>query len=576
MISLFLLPTLLISALALVASASPSHTSVRQQPHLLTSTNSPLLLLSLSRQSSQRRPRCPKYRSLDGLCTSAATASCGDLTWGQAGKPFFSYLSAWSSVRPARTNQPSPRLISNVMSTQTSDIPSTCGLRELFVFFGEFLDHNLAGSQLNDADRLDIPIPPGDSLALNFSSGFLHFTRARRVAVPGEPSGTERAANLVSAAIDLSPVYGTSAQRLKELRTFTRGKLRMSRNGFMPLNKPGLENEPSHARKFFLAGDVRANDHPVLTSLHTVFAREHNFWCDRLASKYPGLSDEKLFQRARKINIAQMQKIVYEEFIPAMTGRPLQPYRGHDPCVNPSVSDIFASAAYRIGHTLVGNKVQRRGRGMTKLASLPFTSMFFNPAERFIKLGLESFVRGAFATRAQQVDTKVSSSLRNFLFANVDSPEFARLVDLISINVQRGRDNNLPGYNQLRTMFGMRRARKWAHVSSDLNTQTKLSTLYRSPDDVDPWVGLMAEDHVGKACMGKTVRNIWEKEFTRLRDGDSRFYLTRKYFSRRLLRDFSELRKIRKVGKQETLKKLIVRHTKIKKSELRGPIFKFK
>lgn len=572
MICLLLLQSLLISALA--------------HPHLHTTTNSTILPFFLARQSSTRRPfpsfkkppttRCSKYRSLDGLCTSLPTAACPDLTWGQAGTPFLSYLPSWSSVRPARTNQPSPRLISNVMSTQNSDMPSECGLRELFVFFGEFLDHNLAGSQLNPDDYFHISIPPGDAMAHNFSSGFLHFTRVRRVPVPGEPSGTERAVNSVSSVIDLSPVYGTSVQRLKKLRTFVGGRLRMSRNGFMPLNKPGLENEPSHARKFFLAGDVRANDHPVLTALHTIFAREHNFWCARLERKYPGLSDEKLFQRARKINIAQMQKIVYEEFIPAMTGRPLRPYKGHDPCVNPSISDIFASAAYRIGHTLVGNEVQRRGRGMTKLESLPFTSMFFNPAERFIKLGLETFVRGAFATHAQQVDTKVSSSLRNFLFANVDSAEFARLVDLISINVQRGRDNNLPGYNEVRTMFGVRRARKWKHVSRDLNTQTKLSTLYKGPDDVDPWVGLMAEDHAGKACMGKTVRKIWEREFTRLRDGDRRFYLTRKYFSKKMLRDFPELRKIRKKGRQETLKKLIIRHTKIKRSELRGPIFKFK
>ena len=419
------------------------------------------LLLSISattanRRRNRRRRFCPKYRTLDGVCTAARSRRCPqNREWGSVGSPHFSYIRGHSSREPLRSDLASARRISNVVSSQNDPIPNSRGIREFFVFFGEFLDHNIVATKISELDRFDIPIPADDPLRSNFSSGFLRMTRAERTIVTGEDRRTrrgrrtqrpvvERAENTISSAIDLTTVYGPSHERLKRLRTFKGGKLLTSAGGFMPFNTPELHNEPTHSPKFFLAGDIRANDHPVLTSLHTIFLREHNYWCDKLSDRYPWMSDERLFQTARQINIAQMQKIVYEEFYPAITGRELsQPYRGHNPCVNPSVSDIFSTAAYRIGHTLVGNNVPRRGPGLTPLDPLDFTRMFFNPAQQFLHFGMETFIRGAYNTTAQEVDTMVSSSLRSFLFSNVDFPDHLQFdfVDLVAINIQRGRDN---------------------------------------------------------------------------------------------------------------------------------------
>ena len=77
------------------------------------------------------------------------------------------------------------------------------------------------------------------------------------------------------------------------------------------------------------AGDERAIVQPALTAMHTLFLREHNRLADRLAvSLAPQLAgrdlvdiDETLYQEARRLLVAQMQNIVYSEYLPLLLGR---------------------------------------------------------------------------------------------------------------------------------------------------------------------------------------------------------------------------------------------------------------
>ena len=50
----------------------------------------------------------------------------------------------------------------------------------------------------------------------------------------------------------------------------------------------------------FVAGDARATENPGLSSLHTIFVREHNRIAGTLAALDRSLSDEELYQRARR------------------------------------------------------------------------------------------------------------------------------------------------------------------------------------------------------------------------------------------------------------------------------------
>ena len=54
-------------------------------------------------------------------------------------------------------------------------------------------------------------------------------------------------------------------------------------------------------------GDVRAAENPALTSVHTIWLREHNRIARELQMLLPNADDEELYQSARRIVVAEMQ-----------------------------------------------------------------------------------------------------------------------------------------------------------------------------------------------------------------------------------------------------------------------------
>src|SRR5204863_9762463 len=122
--------------------------------------------------------------------------------------------------------------------------------------------------------------------------------------------------------LDGSMVYGSDDIRAQDLRTLDgTGHLIVGNNNLLPLNTFSLPNEPNTSSTFFLAGDVRANENPVLTALQTLFMREHNFWADHFHSQDPTLDDDALYNRARAMVGAEIQKITYTDFLPFLIGK---------------------------------------------------------------------------------------------------------------------------------------------------------------------------------------------------------------------------------------------------------------
>lgn len=70
----------------------------------------------------------------------------------------------------------------------------------------------------------------------------------------------------------------------------------------------------------FHAGDERVNEQPLLTVMHTIWVREHNRIADALYRVAPGQSSEFYYQQARRFVIAEMQHIIYNEYLPVMIG----------------------------------------------------------------------------------------------------------------------------------------------------------------------------------------------------------------------------------------------------------------
>jgi hypothetical protein len=335
--------------------------------------------------------------------------------------------------------------------------------------------------------------------------------------------GVRQQINEITAYIDASQVYGSDHARAQGLRTLDgTGRLKTSAGFLLPFNDHGFPNAPDdNDPAFFLAGDVRVNEQVGLTAMHTLFVREHNLWA-ALFRLSPTLSDDDIYQRARAMVAAEMQAITYNEFLPVLLGRhALKPYIGYNPSVNAGIANVFSTAAFRVGHSMLSPVLLRLDRKNRPIPAghLPLQDAFFAPHE-IIAQGIEPILRGLARQQAQEIDTHIVDAVRNFLFG----PPGAGGFDLASLNIQRGRDHGLPSYNQVRVDFGLEAANSFADISADPEVQARLASVYTTVDDVDIWVGGLAEDHVHGALVGETFFTILTEQFERLRDGDRFWY----------------------------------------------------
>ena len=79
----------------------------------------------------------------------------------------------------------------------------------------------------------------------------------------------------------------------------------------------------------------------------------------------------------------------------------------------------------------------------------------------------------------------------------------------------------------------MRPHRDFRSITSNRSVQEKLILSYDDINDIDPRVGLLAEDHVRGASVGPTLQRILVRQFEALRDGD-RFWYELNYSGREL------------------------------------------
>ena len=70
------------------------------------------------------------------------------------------------------------------------------------------------------------------------------------------------------------------------------------------------------------------------------------------------------------------------------------------------------------------------------------------------------------------------------------------------MNIQRGRDHGLPGFNEVRAAFGLSRLTSFYQLVSDPKVAWKLEKLYSTIEDLDLIVGIFAEDHVPNGVLG--------------------------------------------------------------------------
>ena len=117
-------------------------------------------------------------------------------------------------------------------------------------------------------------------------------------------------------------------------------------------------------------------------------------------------------------------------------------------------------------------------------------------------------------------DIFVADAIRNRLFGNGDSPD----EDLISRNIQRGRDHGIPSYGVLREACGLAKL-TGRPAEIEASTWKALMLVYKNnPSNIDAYTGGLAEKPPPDGLVGPLFSCIIKRQFTALRDGDRYFF----------------------------------------------------
>jgi hypothetical protein len=216
--------------------------------------------------------------------------------------------------------------------------------------------------------------------------------------------------------------------------------------------------------------------------------------------------------------------------------------------------------------------------------AVPLNVAFFNP-DLLQRLQLGPMLQGIGLEPQYKNDEQIDDQLRSVLFQIpvpgnpecLDGPTlpecFDGVLDLGAIDIERGRDHGMPTYNQLRQAYGLPAKTSFTSITGEPSSAfpsgtgidnpnsldfTSLTDLFgaevdrndpdaldadvinfrrRAPlaarlsalyggnvNNVDAFVGMLAERHESQTDMGELQRAIWAREFTRLRDGDRFFF----------------------------------------------------
>ncbi|HEY4233723.1 MAG TPA: peroxidase family protein [Lacipirellulaceae bacterium] len=503
----------------LAADASLAAASITTSPDTITTNSATALVNSQALSAAGGHltllPSIPTThlppRSVDGTGNNLSNTELGSTGEQLLREAPADYGNGVDSL--AGADRPDPRTISNTIAAHDAgETPNDRQMSAYVYLWGQFIDHDidLTEPPTTNAVEADVPIPTGDTSFDPDKTGdqVIPFTRSRYDTTTGtDATNPRQQINEITSWIDGSMVYGSDQATADSLRTFSGGKLLTSAGNMLPMDSAGN----------FLAGDVRANENIELTSMQTLFMREHNYWAGKIAAANPKLTDEQIYQQARAIVIAEIQSITYNQWLPAMLGTAALPrYQGYDPTVNPDIANEFSTAVFRLGHSLVNDDVEFFGNNGTAVRDeVELKDAFFNPA-LLESTGIDGILKYAASTQSEELDSQIVDSLRNFLFGDPGQGG----LDLASLNIQRGRDHGLADYNTVRAAYGLPRVTSFADITSDTAVQQKLQDLYGSVDNIDLWVGALAEDHVAGSSTGPLVKAVLADQFERLRDGD--------------------------------------------------------
>lgn len=375
--------------------------------------------------------------------------------------------------------------------------------------------------------------------------------------------GPAQQMNAVSHLLDGSSLYGSSEDVAKSLRTRKGGKIKLSSvNGHDILPSLFSSSAP------LIFGEMRLNIDVMSAVLHFVLLREHNRLASELALINPSWNDEKLYHEARRIVIAEIQHITYNEWLPVVLGDKETLRRGlhldqqgygdvYNKNVHPSVSNSFANAAMRFIVSLVDEKLSLYDEDRKPSSNMTLRFSLIKPSMLNDGNVMDSLVRMLSTQNCQANDLSLPHAVTEFLYSSGNETG----LDVLSLDIQRGRDHGLPPYVAFRKLFGLK-YESFADLNSSIPQEIlqDLKKIYQKVNNIDLIVGGLAEIPNKGSLLGPVFSSIIAQQMATTRIGDRYFYDNKDQPYPFTLNQLNEIRKV-------TLARLFCDNASVKKMQ---------
>ncbi|GAA3823106.1 peroxidase family protein [Streptomyces phyllanthi] len=416
--------------------------------------------------------------------------------------------------RPDLFDVPNPVTVSRELLYRESFVPAT-SLNVIAAAWIQFQVHDWVNHRRHKTgDRgVEVPLPPGSGPWFNTPGGpaenVMRFAENEGLDQPGGRPPI-LFGNSASHWWDGSEVYGADEQTARFLREPGGGAGLRLENGHLPGGPNGTP----------LTG---FNDSwwMGLSTLHTLFAREHNAVCAALRAEYPSMTEERIHHTARLVVSALIAKIHTVEWTPAILGTEtidialrtnwqgppkswlselgLWLFEAHSLTGIPKTLPDHHTAPYSLTedfvtvyrlHPLIPDDFELREHSFgQRLETVGFQDIQGAVAEtRIRKTGL------ANALYSFGIAHPGAITLHNFPRSLQRFERDGEIIDLSVVDLVRTRRRGVPRYNDFRAGLHKKRLRSFEELSKNPETVARLKDVYRSVDEVDTVVGLFAEN----------------------------------------------------------------------------------
>jgi hypothetical protein len=404
-----------------------------------------------------------------------------------------------------RLLEPNPRLVSRRLLTREEFQPATT-LNLLAAAWIQFEVHDWLSHDPEKEHAWKVPLEESDPWPE-------HPMRILRTKPDPSPDDTGPPTYVTGDTHwwDGSQVYGGTPEFVDALRSHEQGKVRIDKLGLPPEDMERFANLSGVAGNFWIG----------LALLHSLFMREHNAICERLAAEYSHMSDQELYDKARLVNAAVMAKVHTVDWTPAIIAHPttvLALRTNWYGLLGPNLHSLIGKVTSdEVLHGIPGSETNHHGvpYSLTEEFVAVYRMHPLIPDEFVFRSAGDDRVLaehdlpdvGVLHVRERLSEVSMADLFYSFGRSHPGAitlhnyPRYLQhfdradgeLIDLASIDVLRIRERGVPRYNEFRRLFHLNPVQTFEELTDNPVWAEELRRIYGDVERVDLMIGMYAE-----------------------------------------------------------------------------------